>query len=535
LDIPTAGFNDKSLVDRIMVVRFLGTSGISNCTIGAPSGATEGEYLVTIKWDAATSNPVADFTLSCGSTSGTLPFDISMELDFVNIGEDKTGDDLAFSASTTTIEDLTVQQNSTTTMFASIIRMPDTSPGHVNMVHTAPNTIDTFHVGEKYAVQFRISRIREFYNSWGWKYSSNSAIITDFIANDNSIVITFPPAIENAIDWSQSTCGSQNNLRIRLNRTTNVISQDYWDRSWDFWGVHWNYYYWGYTEFDLTHDPCYLVFKPDVTVNQNTTFSYTSHNGIYTTSSSYSTPGIAKQNVSMTFTPVSPYSGYVSIPQKITIDLASTTNTDTTLPKIEPAVTNFDTQFTVSTSCGSIADKKINSTSQVELTLSSNTECINGQLTVSYIQNTYFNPLTNQVYAFTFAKHTPATSLQYSNGTNWVAFPFSTTNQASTGTAYTFRVRAVDGDALGHTNIPTGIIRVKASSGTYTVRDSNNVLVTVNADGYYHITLDAEGYAVFRINFSAAATGITLQYDYTGSPIFAASTSVSETVPFNVQ
>jgi hypothetical protein len=99
-------------------------------------------------------------------------------------------------------------------------------------------------------------------------------------------------------------------------------------------------------------------------------------------------------------------------------------------------------------------------------------------------------------------------------------------------TDYKFRVRAVD--SQGHSYVPDGTVRVKASSGTYTIKDVNNNTVTVDADGYYHLTLDSSGYAVYTINFSAAGTGIKLQYDYTGSDTFAAS-ALSESASFDVQ
>lgn len=531
LDIPTSGFDDKALVGRDLLIKFLGNAGISNCSIGAPGTGTNGEYLVEIKWDAATSAPIADFAMTCSSGSGTLPYDVDIELGFTNVGNDMTGDDLAFSASATTTEDLTIQENSSTSMSVVIKRMPDSAAGHDNMVDTSPNTIDWFHVGEKYMVQVTISRIYEYYNSWGATYSSNNQIINDYVAN-NYVKITLPASVESAIDWSQSTCGAQNDVKVRLNRAINVDQYNDWTRKWNWLGVHWDYYYWGGAHFDLTNDPCYLVFKPDVTVNQNTTFSFTSHNSIYRSTGSYTTPGVAKQNVSMTFTPTGPYSGYVGMPQTITIDLASATNSDTTLKIIDSAVTNFDTQFTASTNCGTITDKKINSISQVQLTLSSDTECTDNKLTVSYIQNDFFNPLTNQEYTFTFAKHTPTTSLQYFNGSSWGAFPFSTTNKMTASTDYKFRVRVVD--SQGHSFVPGGTARVKASSGTYTIKDASNNAVSANADGYYHLTLDSNGYAEFTIRFSAAGTGIKLQYDYTGSDTFASS-SLSESATFDVQ
>ncbi len=524
LDIPTSGYDDKSLVGRDLLVKFLGTSGISNCSIGAPGTGTAGEYLVTIEWDAATSSPIADFAMTCSSASGTLPYDVEMELGFTNVGEDMTGDDLAFTSSATTIEDLTIQENSSTYMTVVIKRMPDSAAGHDNMVHTSPNTIDWFHVGEKYMVQVTISRIYEYYNSWGATYTSNGQIINDYTAN-NIVKIILPASVESAIDWSQSTCGAQNDVKVRLNRAINVDLYDDWDRKWNWLGVHWDYYYWGGSFFDLTSDPCYLVFKPDVTVNQNTTFSFTSHNSIYKATGAYTTPGIAKQDVSMTFTPTGPYSGYVGMPQIITINLASITNTDTTLKPIASSVTDFNTQFTASTTCGTITDKKINSSNQAQLTLSSDTECTDKKLTVSYIQNDYFNPLTNQEYTFTLAKHTPSATLQYDGGTGWVSFPFSATNKMPTKKDHNLRVKLTD--SLGHSFIPQGNVGIKPSIGTYFIKDSIGNTVAPSADGYCYISLDSNGYGEFFINFDGAVTGTRIQYSYPGSQTFLALSSES--------
>ena len=232
----------------------------------------------------------------------------------------------------------------------------------------------------------------------------------------------------------------------------------------------------------------------------------------------------------------SPASGYVGIPQTITINLASITNTDTTMPPIDPSVTNFDTQFSATTDCGVITDKKINSTTQAQLTLTSSTECTSKSLTVNYTQNKYFNALLNQAYTVNISKHTPTISLESQNGTLWGAFPFNTSgNKASKATDYKLRIKVIDGDGLGHATIPAGVARVKATSGTYTIKDVASAAVSVNADGYYHLTLDAEGYAVFTINFSDSPANITIQYDYMGSDVFKSSPSVLATNAFTVQ
>ena len=183
------------------------------------------------------------------------------------------------------------------------------------------------------------------------------------------------------------------------------------------------------------------------------------------------------------------------------------------------------------TSCGTISNQKINSTTQAQFTLTS--KCATEDVTISYVQNSYFKALTDQKYTLTFTQHTPALSLEYKNGSTWpstpVAFPFSSSSSATIATNYTFRVKVADGDT-GHTLIPSGEVKIKAASGTYTITGG-----TLNSDGYYHVALDSSGYAEFTINFSAAVTGTKLQYLYDGSDYFTASSSASETATFDVK
>jgi hypothetical protein len=527
----SATFDSKSLAGRIMTLKFLDSSGVSNCSVGTTSSGTAGEYLLSINYDATTSAPVADFTITCGSTNGTLPFITNLQLEFANVGDTGTeGDDLAFSSSATIKEDLTVANNSTISLTSSIVRAPTTATGHDNLIPTSSSAV-TFNVGEKYAFQFSTSELYGFYNNWGAKYTSNSEILSDYVNSDNYVNITLPPSVENAIDWTQSTCGVQNNVRTRLNQFEIVSQDNESSRSWNWGGAHWNHWYWGDVSFRLKSAPCYLVFKSDTTINQNLTFSYTSHNNIYTTTQSYTTYGIAKQDVSLALDPATiPASVYVGDSQVIKINLSSSTLSDTVLPFIDPSVTSFDKQFSVITSCGTISDQKINSTTQAQFTL--NSKCASEQVTINYVQNSYFKALTDQKYTFTFTKHTSAQSLEYKNGSTWpstpVVFPFSTTNQANTATSYTFRVKVANGDS-SQTVIPTGQVKVKATDGTYTITGG-----TLNSDGYYYITLDSNGYAEFSISFSAPVSNVKLQYLYSGSDYFAAPSAVSETAEFNV-
>ena len=541
LDITPAGTNDGALDGRALVISILGSEAQSNCKVGAAGTDTAGEYQVII--DEASGKLIADFTIGCGSQNTTLPYTADLQITFKNIGEDLTGDDLALLTSTTTSKQVTIQQNSNITLATTIKRMPTSTASHTNMV--GATTIETFHVGEKYWVQFKVGDLWGYWNSWNAQYSSSLQVINDYLNSSNYVVISLPDVMEEAIDWTQSTCGTQYNVKVKLNR--NVVpptTYSYSDRSWDWGGAHWNYYFWGWVSFQLYNDPCYFVFKePAAATGLNTTFSYTSHNNAYTASKTYGMNGVAKQTVVMTFNPAgtsgSPFSGYVDVPQVVQINLASGTNTDTTLPPIESSVTNFDTQLSATSTCGTLTEKKINGTSQAQFTLTSTSACSAKAVTVSYVQNSYYNALLNQSFNFSILKHTSASSIQYFNSSSqWVAFPFNeNSTQMDKATDYKFRIQVAEGDSPAHTiSAPTGTVRVKAGGGTYTIKDSSNALVTANADGYYHLTLDGSSTAVFTINFTdAVTTGIALQYDYLGSETYAASASPLQTSTFKVK
>ncbi len=532
LSVPSTTFSKNVLIGRKLMVKFTNQTAITNCTIGAAGTGTEGEYLVTIT--TLTSEPVADFTITCGSGDTLLPFNAELEIDFVTNGEDTEGDDFAFDPAADIDEDLTVKKNDTSALETYLYLMPVTTSS-VNMTENTSSVIQ-FLAGEKYQLNFKLKTIFGYYNSWGGAYSTSSQVINDYtINNDNDVLITFPPAVENAIDWNKSTCGVKNDTKVKLDVATDVIQHDYVDRSWDWAHAHWDYWRWGYVYFTLTSRyPCYLVFNSDIALNQNITFSFTSHNAYYSASNSYTTTGVAKQNVNMKFTPVSPYIGLISVPQVITINLASTTNPSTTLALIDPTLTDFDSQFSVTPSCGTVTGKKINSTSQAQFTLSSSTECLSQTLSIDYLQNEYFNKIEDQVYTFTFNKHASAVSLEYYNGSAWVTgFPFSSTSNAVQNTTYKFRVKAADNDGLGHTDIPSGTVKVKVNgSATCSVTNSSGGTVTLTG-GYYELGLDGSGYAEFTINFSSTASGISIQYEYPGSDTFQASL-IGTSSSFNV-
>jgi len=533
LDIPSTDFNDKVLLGRNVIVTVIGSSAVPNCTIGAPGTGTAGEYMVKVTWNDSSTppSPKLDFTMNCGSNNATLPYPVELELSFANAGDDLTaGDDFAFSGTATTNKFVNIKVADNLTLTASVKRFP--IAGHPEMIsNSAPPTLSTFHIGEKYSLSFRISSIFGAYNNWGSAYTSNSAIINDYLNHDNSIVITFPDNVAAAIDWSQSTCGTENAIKVRLNQSTILNSANYSDRTWNFWGVKWDYWYWGWVEFELYNNPCYIVFKSTAdTPGQNTTFSFTSHNNSYKSTRSYSNDVVKKQDLSIAISP-SPTNGFVDVPLPITISLTPTTNTDTTLPPIETSVTNFDTQIFASADCGTISGKTIIDTKTAQLTLTSPAECVSQKLKLRYVQNKYFNakPLTANTYEeFTYSlqKHNSITSLQYYNGASWVsAFPFDSNNEkAVTGTAYKFRVRVADNDNPSHAIIPSGTVKVTATGGTFTI---NGSAVAVNA--YKDLTLDDQGYAEFTIQFSDTPSNISLKYEYAGSAAFniTAATSTS--------
>ncbi len=539
LDIPGVDFNDKVLLGRNVIVTVIGSSAVPNCTIGAPGTGTAGEYMVKVTWNDTSTppGPKLDFTMNCGSNNATLPYPVELELSFANAGDDLTaGDDFAFSSTATTSKFVNIKVADNLTLTTNVKRFP--IAGHPEMISNAsPATLSTFHIGEKYSLSFRITSIYGSYNNWGSIYTSNAAIIDDYLNHDNSIVITFPDNVAAAIDWSQSTCGTENAIKVRLNQRTILSSADYVDKSFNWLKLKWDYWYWGNIEFELYNNPCYIVFKSTAdTPGQNTTFSFTSHNNSYKSTRSYSNDGVKKQDLSIAVSP-SPTNGYVDVPLPITISLTPTTNTDTTLPPIETSVTNFDTQIFASADCGTISDKKIIDTKTAQLTLTSPSECVSQKLKIRYVQNKYFNAKpavanTYEEYTYSIQKHNSITSLQYYNGTSWVStFPFdtSTPNSAVTGTAYKFRVRVVDNDNPSHAIIPSGTVKVTATGGTFTINDD-----AVAANEYYDLTLDAQGYAEFSIKFSAVATNIKINYDYPGSTKFNAAT-LSSSAGFSVK
>jgi hypothetical protein len=522
LGVASTSFSKSVLLGRKLLVKFTNQTAITNCTIGAAGTGTEGEYLVTIT--SLTSEPVADFTITCGSGDTPLPFNAELATGFITNGEDTEGDDFAFDASADIDEDLTIKKNDTSVLESSLYLMPVT-PSSVNMTANASSII-SFYAGEKYQLNFKLKTISGYYNNWGAPYTSAVQVINDYIlTTDNYVVSTFPPAVENAIDWNNSSCGAKNNVRVKMDVPTDMVLKDYYDRSWDWAHAHWDYWRWGYVYFNLINrNPCYLVFNTDISLNQNTTFSFTSYNNYYSATNSYATTGVTKQNVNMTFTPASPYIGLISVPQVITIDLASATNPGTTLPLIDPTITDFDSQFSVTPSCGTVTDKKINSTKQAQFTLSSPTECLSKTLSIDYLQNEYFNKIEDQLYTFTFNKHASAASLEYYNGSAWVTgFPFSSTTSAVQSTNYKFRVKVADNDSPVHTDIPSGTVKVKINgTATFSITNSSGGSVSP-VSGYYDLTLDGSGYAEFTINFSSTATGILIQYEYPGSDSFQAS------------
>jgi len=536
LDIPGVDFNDKVLLGRNVIVTVIGSSAVPNCTIGAPGTGTAGEYMVKVTWNDTSSppGPKLDFSMNCGSNNATLPYPVELELSFANAGDDLTaGDDFVFSSTATTNKFVNIKVADNLTLTASVVRFP--VAGHPEMIsNTAPASLSTFHIGEKYSLSFRISSIFGSYNNWGSPYTSNAAIINDYLNNDNSIVITFPDNVAAAIDWSQSTCGAENAIKVRLNQRTILNSADYSDRTWNFWKVRWDYWYWGWVEFELYNNPCYIVFKSTAdSPGQNTTFSFTSHNNSYKSTRSYANDGVKKQDLSISVAP-SPTSGYVNISLPVTISLTPTTNTDTTLPPIESTVTNFDTQFVVLTDCDgtTINDKKIIDTKTAQFTIKTTAECVDKKIKIRYVQNKYFNAkpaIANTYEEFTYSiqKHNAAASLEYKNGTTWVTtFPFDTNDkQAISGDLYTFRVKVTDNDNPVHTVIPTGKVKVTATGGTFKI---NGVDVTPTTFGEVDLV---NGYAEFTIQFSGNPTvDISLKYEYAGSTVFNPTTAANSPV-----
>lgn len=514
LGVESGSISPNVLVGRKLLVKFTNQSAIKACTINAPGTGTEGEYLVTIS--SFTSGPVADFKLSCGGGDIVLPFDAYLTIGFVTNGPDTEGDDFAFSSTADLDEEVRIKINDSAVLETQLYLMPVTTSS-VNLTNNSSSVVQ-FLVGEKYQLNFKLKTIYGHYNSWYSSYNTASEMINEYLNADNYVMITLPPAVENAIDWENSTCGIKNNIRVKLDGAVDVVQ-------YDFAFVNWS---WGYAQFNLINKyPCYLVFNKDVSLNQNISFSFISHNGFYKASTSYNTTGVTKQDVNMTFTPISPFTGLIGDSQVITIDLASATRSDTVLPLIKSGVTSFDSQFYVTTPCGVISDKKINSTNQAQFTLTSPTdECISQKVSVDYLQNDYFNKLEDQEYTFTFNKHTSAASLQFFD-TSWLdTFPWGAAASPFTNVDYKFRVKVVDND--GHTAIPTGTVRIKVSGVTgYTVKNATDTILTQDSEGYFYLTLDGSGYAEFKILFTVSGTNVKFDYLYAGSSYFKPSATGS--------
>jgi hypothetical protein len=281
------------------------------------------------------------------------------------------------------------------------------------------------------------------------------------------------------------------------------------------------------------------VFNSAASSGGNTTFSFTSHNNIYSVSGSYTDNGVVKQDPTMTLTPsTDPYQGFVGIDQTFSIALTSPSNLD----PIQSSNT-WGQILTANSTCGTITNQTIDTTANTaSLTITApSTECLGGTLTVTYTGNSFFNTLTKNI-TLNFKKHTASFGSVSVGGS---PFSFNTTsNKAKTATDYAFVIPVIDGDGAGHTNIPIGTVKVSAwNNGTSAalVAGTNYQITCTPACTYdgsaYPVTLDASGNAAFTVRFltvpAVPANPIVIKYEYPGSAVFfsISSTSTSE---FNI-
>ncbi len=536
LDAP-ANFYPDALVGRQLTGKFLEQDKLAYCSLGMPPGGATGEYLSEIMFDTATTPPLyADFTLSCTTTD--VPFDITTELAFINTTTDTVGDDFAFDTIYNKV--INIKQADSSHMDVTLCHYPYTT-SCTNLIED----IDTnkLHAGEKYQLVFKLYTFGGSFFSWGSGYKSADDIFNDYINQDNSVNITLPGALLNIVDWSNSTCDTSGVLKVDLNSAVDryIDSHDVW-----IFGLHW-----GYVTFALTNSnaPCDLVFSSSADVNDNIGFQFTSHNNIYTVSSSYPTIGVEKQDItSIGFNPAGPtYTGFVGINQPFTLTVG--TASGTTVPPIPSSVTTFSPLLSANATCGgttlTLSNYTINSPNTAGFTLTAPSSACTGTLAVNYNGSSFFNASPSGMGNITLNFNQHAASFgSVTVGGN--PFSFNTTsNKAKTATDYAFVIPVSDGDGAGHTNIPDGTVKVSAwNNGTSAalVAGTDYQITCTPACTYdgsaYPVTLNASGRAVFTVRFltvpTVPANPIVIKYEYSGSAVFSSISSAS-TSEFNIQ
>jgi hypothetical protein len=386
-------FSPQSLVDRVLTVKLEEApqgSTTSSCKIttgGKVSGTSDpNEYKVVITFDSGSGEAVADFPVRCTS-EGKMVASIAFAT-----GQDAT--DFAFDPNALTERSVDILQNSTASMMYTLIR----TAGNKTM-----NNNDIFHVGEEYNLQFTISNLWEWYDSYygiyyPWRLNENT-VMAQYSSNDY-VKIEFPSMIKDNWDTAKSTCDDSydpiiSRHKVRLNQSS--LEEIY--------RYYWYVYEYGYFRFSLKNaTPCKLVFvPPSLSTSGSMIFNYNStvYAG-YTASSTYQFSGIQKQAVTMSFTPssspTSRITRTINTGTIITVDLAP----EIPQTSLQPLTATSD--ISVVSNCGGTATKQINTPRQAQITITTSQpgDC---SVTVEYNGNAFFKPVsTNNVVYLHFEK-----------------------------------------------------------------------------------------------------------------------------------
>jgi hypothetical protein len=376
-----------SLENRLLLVKFEDTT-TSNCKLttgGTVSGTPNpNEYNVTISSDG-----YADFPVRCTSV-GTMDISIAFAT-----GQDAT--DFAFDPNADTLQSIDIEQQSNVSMGYTLIRVADNYQMQTN---------DDFHVGERYNLQFMLSNLWDWYDSYYGlhvvPYRLNENTVMAQYTTYDSVEIDFPQLITETWDTASSTCDNLPDApiyKVRLNQSTLEQIYRY------FWTYNTLTYEYGYFRFTLKNaTPCSIVLKslgqttdPDKTINfmYNSTF-----NTWYQAADSYTFGGITKQDVGMTFSPVSsPTNRIVS---EINTDVVIDVNITPEIPQTSSQPLNLTSDISIVSNCGGTQTKQIVNARQARITMSTNQpgDCT---ATVEYSGNAFFVPVnTNNVIYLNF-------------------------------------------------------------------------------------------------------------------------------------
>jgi hypothetical protein len=258
---------------------------------------------------------------------------------------------------------------------------------------------------------------------------------------------------------------------------------------------------------------------------------------------SYNVAGIDKQAVTMTFSPSTAQTGFVSIPMPFSIALAPNSGITggTTLPFIN-TTQNFSTYFSPKTPltpldvCPNLSQVgSLSPLSQVYTSTSLYTSCVPS---LKYVGNKYFKEtLYIDLPAMTFAKH--SSSVDFT-----ATLPFASAGAFLETTYSGLKVRVSDGDNHGaYTNpTPTGNVKVqvfKADNTAYTCADYTltvtPAVTCATADGSYTLPLTSAETASFSLLFkgTTVAAGNYIKLSYAGDGTF--NTDDTSTSAFTVK